>query len=104
MAERISSSKRQDERRLFFSPSVGKDRPLDRILLAYHAFANVLIFYATISERGYRNTWMTNRAKGLRNDVEILQAHLTKAQGLSELGLAIFLPLKNTLAENLRHF
>jgi hypothetical protein len=102
MAERISSSTRPGEARLFYSPSVGKDRPLDRILLAYHAFANILNFYAALVQRGYRDAWMFNRIAALKGTVGILQTSLMKANGLSELGLAIFLPLKSTLANNLR--
>jgi len=38
--------------RLYYSAGVRRDRPLDRILLAYHAFANVLLMYRDVLRGG----------------------------------------------------
>lgn len=40
------------DRTLYYSPAKRTGRPLDRILLAYHAFANVLLFYRLCRESG----------------------------------------------------
>lgn len=102
MAERISPSKRPDEHGLYYSPSVGTERPLDRILLAYHAFANVLNFYSKLAGDWTRHAWLPDRVRQVNATVEVLDTPLRRMQGLSELGAAIYLPLQMALAQSLR--
>lgn len=97
MADRVSSMRKASEKGLYFSPPVGRDRPLDMILIAYHAFANVLTFYERAFDMGLGNTTRTrNRYFGFAEDVAGLEEHLVASDGLSALGRAVF---ENVLTE-----
>lgn len=98
--EKVASTRKKNDTRLFYSPPVGRERPIDRILIAYHAFANVLIFYATAFKKniGHNDREAFNRFEVMKKDVEFLENTLITCNGLSELGEIIFHPLRSRLS------
>lgn len=97
MLERISDMCKPGPREMFYSPPVKRDRPLDRILVAYHAFANVLIMYMAAFEQGHGDQYTVNRFHAFCQDVATLEGYLDRSNGLSDLGLTLFLPLRAAL-------
>jgi HEXXH motif-containing protein len=41
------------DKRHYFSPAVKRDRPLSKIIIGYHAFANIVLFYRSLLENGW---------------------------------------------------
>lgn len=79
---------------LYFSPVKNTGRPIDKILLAYHAFANVLIFYRTclasdIQDHGYCRRNATELVPQLKQ----LESALRETTALTETGNSLWLPL-----------
>lgn len=98
MLERTSEVCKPGPREMFYSPLVKKHRPLDRILIAYHAFANVLIMYMAAVEQGHGDQHTVNRFHAFCEDVAPLEVYEDRSAGLSDLGLTLFLPLRVALA------
>jgi hypothetical protein len=65
-----------DDGRLYYSPFVRKDRPADRILLAYHAFANVESFYKDCIRAGIRVSHSKGQIEQLRPDLDFVERAL----------------------------
>lgn len=86
---------------LYFSPVKQKGRPIEMILFAYHAFANVVllgrrcIFENGISESDY---FRKNEAF-LQPHLYILEEGLQATNALTPLGKAIWQPLRNQLCQ-----
>lgn len=89
-----------DNGRLYYSPPVRKERPLDRILIAYHAFGNVLIFYRRISRMNTFPKDVEAQVRKCRQYVEVLEGHLLRTRALTPLGKAIFKPLRDALRQS----
>jgi len=86
---------------MYPSPYVGKDRPLDRILLSYHAFANIVLFY-----RGYLDTGASDDRQMAENAIAfhmpILDRFaevLERTPGLTDAGRQLFEPLRQRVLE-----
>ena len=83
---------------LYFSPARGEDRPIDKILLAYHAFANVLLFYRCCREHGVADLGLCVALERSYEDVvATLQRPLEVSRALTPLGRALFEPLAERL-------
>lgn len=83
---------------LYYSPAVDRDRPLDRILMAYHAFANVLLFYeAALSSDLKEDLDCVRTVVRLREDVELMEGPLRDNIALTPLGYALVQPLMERL-------
>jgi hypothetical protein len=78
----------------FFSPIKGTKRPLAMILLAYHAFANVLLFYRLCRQKHIRDSGYcrTNEAQ-LVPKLHVLEDTLARTNALTPLGEALWRPL-----------
>jgi len=78
----------------FFSPIKGTKRPLAMILLAYHAFANVLLFYRSCRQKHIRDSGYcrTNEAQ-LVPKLHVLEDTLASTNALTPLGEALWRPL-----------
>ena len=87
----------------YYSPFRDKDRPLPYILIAYHAFGNVLLFYRTARKRGLvPDAWVTtgpfaDREATLESQLRIVEPVLRTASTLTELGEALWRPLARQL-------
>lgn len=85
---------------LYYSPVVEKSRPVEKILLAYHAFANVILFLRSCQDRGIGDSnFLKSNLSRLSEEVSILQKPLETSRGLTEIGNDLWRPL----AERLRH-
>lgn len=89
--------------RTYFSPYVKRQRSIDRILFAYHAFANVLLFHrrclaAGADPQAYVGNGLADQEKLLA----VVQTYLRESAALSSVGRAIFEPLDARVGELLR--
>jgi len=85
---------------LYYSPVKRTGRPVRAILVAYHAFANVVLFYKLcraggIDDEGYcaRNEAET------RAQLAVLEQALRATRALTDVGEALWRPLARRLAE-----
>lgn len=83
---------------LYYSPAVRTERSLERIGVAYHAFANILRFYdaclaSGVDDDGY---YARNR-EALAPDVAQLEGPLRGNEALTKVGRALTEPLINRL-------
>ena len=89
----------RDPGRLFYNPILRCDRPIDMILLAFHAFANVYRYCGEAVDRGVGDrVYFAYRMAMLREQLPILDAHLASCGTLTELGESLWLPLHHELA------
>ncbi len=82
---------------LYYSPLKKTGRPLDKILLAYHAFANVILFYRECREQGLETGV---EEETILPELAQLEAPLRSTHGLTELGRAFWQPLAERIAGN----
>jgi HEXXH motif-containing protein len=52
LAQRVAPVTSGVDTRRYYSPAVGRSRPLDRLMIAFHAFANVAAFYSELAASG----------------------------------------------------
>lgn len=84
---------------LYWSPYVSQNRPIDRILIAFHAFANIVLFYraclaagaSDLSEAAEREIAISLPHLGAMSD------YLQRSRGLSPTGRGLFEPLRDEL-------
>ncbi|MBV8048718.1 MAG: hypothetical protein JO171_16335 [Paludibacterium sp.] len=81
--------------RLYFSPAVARERPLSRVLIAYHAFANILLMYRAFRQNGLpeAGTEWARTAERMESDVGVLEAPLIGNPALTGYGRALFTSL-----------
>lgn len=77
----------------FYSILKKRDRPLDRILLGYHAFGNACIVFNRLEELGFGND-IIDRKSTVHHYMQELVVPLENQALLSDLGKALFTPLK----------
>ena len=78
---------------LYYSPVKQCDRPLHRILLAYHAFANVMLFYRGVAECGLADSLLTNFQNKLNDELRQLEQPLRESNAILPIGRALVEPL-----------
>jgi HEXXH motif-containing protein len=86
------------DKNLYFSPAVNRPRPLDRILIAYHAFANISLLYRLcldggVADDGYCRAGLSQMLPQL----EQLESPLRDNPALTPVGRALFEPLFSRL-------
>lgn len=83
---------------LYYSPFPKANRRIDRILLAYHAFANVLIFYCEAYKSGLINkaTYSAMLTRH-RPDVATLERHIDASRSLTDIGSGLYNPVRERL-------
>jgi HEXXH motif-containing protein len=87
---------------LYFSPFRNTGRPIYNILITYHAFANVVLFYRTAlahgqSADGTSALVVQERVKELEQTLQPLEQALQSTRSLTPLGLALWEPLRGQL-------
>jgi HEXXH motif-containing protein len=82
---------------LYYSPPMRRDRPLDRILVAYHAFANVAFYYAACAEHDIHATYTSERRMPLIPMLRTLEEPLRGNPALTATGRALVEPLVERL-------
>jgi HEXXH motif-containing protein len=89
--------------RLYYSPFRNKNRPIFFIVVAYHAFANVLLFYRTARQRGIVPgigavpTAFVDREETLQKQLQAIEGPLKNTKSLTLLGRALWEPLYDVL-------
>ena len=78
---------------LYYSPVKRCDRPLHKILLAYHAFANVMLFYRGVAECGLADSRFAKFQNLLNGELRQLEQPLVKNDAILPLGRALVEPL-----------
>jgi HEXXH motif-containing protein len=78
---------------LYYSPVKQCDRPLPKILLAYHAFANVMLYYRELSERGLADDYFDNMRDVLADELRQLELPLVGGDAITPIGRALVNPL-----------
>jgi HEXXH motif-containing protein len=84
---------------LYWSPYVQQNRSIDKILIAFHAFANIVLFYRDCLAAGM----MDNRETAQEEIADNLQhlgpmgEHLQHSRGLSPAGRTLFELLRGRL-------
>jgi len=73
---------------LYFNPFLELDRPIDRILLAYHAFSNVLTFCREAASHGH-TTYLASRVPQLIRGLDIMEKSLTISKALTPNGCSL---------------
>lgn len=99
MLERLGPMDDGSDTRLYWSPPIRKERPLSRVLMAYHALANTLILFDRVLDAGLdTDGYVAANRDGLREDVETLARPLRGNPALTSIGVALFAPLDERTA------
>ncbi len=81
---------------LYYNPFLKTDRPIGMVLLAYHAFANILLFIRTMRERDpSENEYLIHREKELEAGLPVLERALIETNALTSLGNSMWEPLRD---------
>jgi HEXXH motif-containing protein len=90
-----------EDEKLYYSPYKKMDRPIERILLAYHAFANIVLFYrkvlATTTQERLR-AWTVPNLKRHEEDLAPFSGYLQQSPGLTRDGRRMFETLRDKVA------
>ena len=78
---------------LYYSPVTQCDRPLHKILLAYHAFANVMLFYRGVAECGLADSSSAKFQNVLNDELSQLEQPLLESDAILPIGRALVEPL-----------
>ena len=85
---------------LYFSPAKQCGRPIHYILIAYHAFANVLIFSQRCLANGYDDPdgkYLHRNVVALSEWMKHFEKALRATRALTPLGVALWRPLARQL-------
>ena len=84
---------------LYYSPVKKIGRPIGAILKTYHAFANILLFYRLCRAHGFAEPdYCLYNEADLLPQLEALDAALSRSSALTEIGKALWQPLRERLA------
>jgi len=84
----------ETDRNLYYSTAKRRPRSLDRIGVAYHAFANVLIFYrACVARRIADDGWCERHIDRWTHDLRVIEDPLRGNPALTVIGRALCEPL-----------
>lgn len=84
----------------YYSPAVQRSRPLGKVLVGYHAFANILLFYRKLLRNGFaEDPYCKSMEARLSAEVEILEGPLRDNPALTAFGRDICEPLIERLSE-----
>jgi HEXXH motif-containing protein len=93
LAEELGPVDDGSDSRLYWSPLTRSERPLDRILIAHHAVANIIRFYRAVAARGldvdgHAEAELDRQAVCLH----ALETTLEKTGALTDRGRALYTP------------
>jgi hypothetical protein len=102
IARRLGRMDDGNDDTLYFSPFRNTGRPIYNILITYHAFANVVLFYRRALAHGLSadeipTTIVQKRLKELEQKLQPLEQALQSTASLTPLGLALWEPLRDEL-------
>jgi HEXXH motif-containing protein len=93
----------EEDERLFYSPFARAQRHADRILLAYHAFANVELFYRACLERGIQTARALDGIARFQADLDAVERVLADEAALTPIGRELLEALVLARANCERH-
>jgi HEXXH motif-containing protein len=83
---------------LYYNPFLEIDRPIEKILFAYHAFANVFLYtHSALQTEGGDRDYLSKRYSDLSKGLFVLDSHLSKNKSLTETGEGLWLPLREAI-------
>lgn len=88
--------------KMYYSPLKKRERPLEKILLGYHAFANASLAFESLIDLGFGDD-IQNRKECVDEYMRELIPPLEETDGLSELGEAIYQPLRKRIGHIFEH-
>jgi HEXXH motif-containing protein len=83
----------KSDQTMYYSPFVRRERTLDRLVLAYHAFANVLLFYRECFDRKVCRREDRQELLTLENDLAAVEQAIMASDKLTPVGRALVEPL-----------
>jgi HEXXH motif-containing protein len=99
LLERVGPLVDGNDNQLYYSPVKRKGRSLERILLAYHAFGNMLLFYrACLQDRKLDRNHCARNVDEIEEQLRILDEPLNDNPSLTDLGQSIYRPLSRRLS------
>lgn len=94
IARRLGSIDDGTDQNLYFNPFLERNRPIDRIVLAYHAFGNILLFCRTAIANGFvGDGYVFQRERVLVEQLRVLEKSLRASTGITTLGNALWQPI-----------
>ena len=101
MAGMLSQYDDGSDKAHYYSPVVKTQRSLSKILLAYHAFANVILFFRRSREllEQKERHWIDTESVKVLDELEQLEKPLRETTALTELGQQLWRPLAYQLKE-----
>lgn len=94
LATRLGPTVDASAQALHYSPAVDRPRPLNKVLLGYHAFANFFNFYTRYLPLAREDMHdVQARHCELEAKLAVFEQVLTRAEGLTPIGAALFWPL-----------
>ncbi|EGF32842.1 hypothetical protein IMCC9480_1789 [Oxalobacteraceae bacterium IMCC9480] len=102
MLQRVGALDDASDSALYWSPPIRKKRPLSRILMAYHALANVQLLYHAVRSNtanpAQDTRYVALNEPDLQAAIRALDAPLRDNPALTTLGRALYTPLAGRLA------
>jgi len=98
MLQRVGPLEDGSDTTLYWSPPTRKNRPLTRILMAFHALMNVLQVYESVREHDTADAaYVMANEPALRDDICALDEPLRRSDALTDLGRGLYEPLAERL-------
>ena len=98
LAEMLGAVDDGSDKKLYYSPVVQRERPIDRILFAYHAFANVMLLYRACLRAGVDTGGFCELEHDkLSAPLHHLDSTLRATTALTSVGRALWTPLAREL-------
>jgi len=99
LLERLGPLVDGNDTQLYYSPVKRTGRSLERILLAYHAFGNMLLFYrACLQDRKLDRSHCARNVDEIEQQLRVLDEPLKDNPSLTDLGQSIYRPLAGRLS------
>lgn len=102
MLQRVGVVDDASDTQLYWSPPIRKKRPLSRILMAYHALANVQLLYDAVANNHANSPssiqYVRANEPDLQAAVQALDESLRENKALTRLGRGLYEPLAERLA------
>lgn len=100
LASMVSPVLNGNDTELYFSPLKNTDRPLDKILVGFHADANILLYVKEVLTRSPADPFYQGERALLEHDLALLERPLRSTHGLTALGEALWRPLAMRLRKD----
>jgi HEXXH motif-containing protein len=106
MLQRVGPVDDASDATLYWSPPIRKQRPLSRILMAYHALANVQLLFDAVRANPANDAQVVDYVRlnepDLQAAIEALDEPLRGNSALTPLGRGLYQPLAERMAQRLQ--